>query len=250
MKGVSSPPFFLNKMAAPDHVQTLFRRIRDHGRDGEYSKAIEAANEVLKYDADDQDARQAKAACLVHVGKCSDALKEVNRLLKTRPPGGEGLPLMKGYCLYRLGRYKECLAVLKPLEDSPGGCGAGVHELLAQTYYRLERYRESCEAYERAFQQQSAAGGEDEFAEERRTNLLAARALSAQEGTPLSPLGVGEEKGAETYEQAFNASLIAIANGNLTEASRLLEQAEQMAREVQCNSAYSMHSSDMGTHTN
>ena len=189
---MSSPPFFSRKWLLLTNVQTLFRRMRDHGRDGEYSKAIEAANEVLKYDAADQDVRQAKAACLVHVGRCSEALKEVNRLLKTRPPGGEGLPLMKGYCFYRLVRYKECLVVLKPLEDSPGGCGAGIHELLAQTYYRLEQYRESCEAYERAFQQQSAAGGEDEFAEERQTNLLA-----AQEENPLSLLGVGEEKGGD-----------------------------------------------------
>ena len=221
---------FVSKMAATEHVQKLFRQIRDYGRDGDYSKAIAAANEVLGHDSNDQDARQAKAICLVHVGKCAEALKEANRLLKTRPDE-EGLFLLKGYCLYRLGCYKECLALLKPLEDSPE-CGVGIRELLAQTYYRLERYRESCEAYERAFQQQSVAGGKDEFAEERQTNLLAARALATQEGIPLVSHREGQDLGAETYEQAFNASLIAVAHGNLNEASRLLEQAEQMAREV------------------
>lgn len=217
-------------MAASEHVQKLFRQIRDYGRDGDYSKAIAAAEEVLQYDASDQDARQARAVCLVHVGKCTEALEEANRLLQARP-SEEELFLVKGYCLYRLGRYKECLTVLEPIGENPD-CGAGVLELLAQTYYRLERYRDSCETYERAFQQQSTAGEGDEFADERQTNLLAAQALATQEGVPLASPGGGRGKGAETYEQAFNASLIAVAHGNLHKASRLLDQAEQMAREV------------------
>lgn len=217
-------------MAAPEHVQTLFRQIRDYGRDGEHSKAIAAAEEVLRYDANDHDARQAKAVCLVHVGKCTEALKEANRLLKKRP-NEERLLLLKGYCLYRMGCYKECLALLQPLGDIPD-CGAGVLEMLAQTYYRLEEYRESCEMYERAFHYHSVGGDRDEFAEERRTNLLAAQALATQEGISLVSPSVGQDEGPETYEQAFNTSLIAVAHGNLNEASRLLDQAEQMAREV------------------
>lgn len=209
-------------MASEDHVQPLFKKLRDLGKEGEYENALKVSEEILKSIPEDLDALHCKAVCLVHCGRFSPALKLLDRLVKLRQESANTFGMMRAYCMYRLGKYKECLEVLKALEETSNV--EGVLELKAQALYRLEEYRESSKTYERLIKDVK-----DDLVEERKANLLASDALRVQRDEIVEEVKVSQ---LTTYEQNFNSSLIASGRGRMAHAVDLLSTAEKMCRDI------------------
>ena len=208
--------------SSQEHVQVLFRKLNDLGKEGDYETALGVSEDILKVFPDDVDALHSKAVCLVHVGRFQPAVHLLDRLVKQHKGRSDAFNMMRAYCVYRMGRYNECLEMLKSLEGT--SLERGAMELKAQALYRLESYQDSSKTYERLIKETK-----DDLVEERKANLLASKALSVQRGEVVQEGKFGK---LTTYEQNFNSSLIASGLGRMDRAKELLNVAERMCREV------------------
>uniref|UniRef100_A0AAX7VIM9 Signal recognition particle subunit SRP72 n=1 Tax=Astatotilapia calliptera TaxID=8154 RepID=A0AAX7VIM9_ASTCA len=124
----------------------------------------------------------------------------------------------KAYCEYRLNRVESSL---KTIESAPEQTDK-LKELYGQVLYRLERYDECKSVYTDLIR-----NSQDEYEEERKTNLAAVvAAMSQWEKAPMEDLGLPES----TYELCYNATCSLIGQGKLTEALNKLQQAEELCR--------------------
>uniref|UniRef100_A0A8C9Y006 Signal recognition particle subunit SRP72 n=1 Tax=Sander lucioperca TaxID=283035 RepID=A0A8C9Y006_SANLU len=116
----------------------------------------------------------------------------------------------KAYCEYRLNRVD---SALKTIEAAPEQ---------TDKLKELERYDDCKSVYTDLIR-----NSQDEYEEERKTNLAAVVASMSQwEEAPLEDLGLPES----TYELCYNAACTLIGQGQLTEALNKLRQAEELCR--------------------
>ncbi|XP_051915470.1 signal recognition particle subunit SRP72 [Hippocampus zosterae] len=193
----------------------LWTEVNRCGQNGDYTRALKALTKILQANREDVTALHCKIVCLIQNGTFKEALNVMNTHNKIL---GSELVFEKAYCEYRLNRVESSL---KTIESAPAQTDK-LKELYGQVLYRLERYDECKSVYTDLIR-----NSQDEYEEERKTNLAAVMAAMSQwEKAPLEDLGLPES----TYELCYNASCMLIGQGQLTEAFNTLQQAEELCR--------------------
>uniref|UniRef100_A0A3B5MHV6 Signal recognition particle subunit SRP72 n=1 Tax=Xiphophorus couchianus TaxID=32473 RepID=A0A3B5MHV6_9TELE len=192
-------------------VASLWTEVNRCGQNGDYTRALKALSKILHENRDDVTALHCKIVCLVQNGSFKEALNVMNTHTKVL---GSEVVFEKAYCEYRLNRVE---SALKTIENAPDQTDK-LKELYGQVLYRLERYDECKTIYTDLIR-----NSQDEYEEERKTNLAAVvAAMSQWEKAPMEDLGLSES----TYELCYNTACALIGQGQLTEAFNTLRQAE------------------------
>uniref|UniRef100_A0A668STT5 Signal recognition particle subunit SRP72 n=1 Tax=Oreochromis aureus TaxID=47969 RepID=A0A668STT5_OREAU len=196
-------------------VASLWTDVNRCGQNGDYTRALKALTKILHENRDDVTALHCKVVCLIQNGSFKEALNVMNTHSKML---GSEVVFEKAYCEYRLNRVDSSL---KTIESAPEQTDK-LKELYGQVLYRLERYDECKSVYTDLIR-----NSQDEYEEERKTNLAAVvAAMSQWEKAPTEDLGLPES----TYELCYNAACSLIGQGKLTEALNKLQQAEELCR--------------------
>ncbi|KAK3710774.1 hypothetical protein QZH41_016760, partial [Actinostola sp. cb2023] len=201
--------------ATSPSIPQLFTELERLRKEGSYSKAQKIANKILQEDPKDSDAFHCKVVCLIQQSCFREAFEVINSGSKK---GIKELPFEKAYCLYRLNKTDEALQILNDVPDQ----GQREKELTAQVYYRLGEY-DKC----RVIYKDLIKNSQDDYEDERETNLSAVAAASSQWGkTKLTESGLRED----TYELCYNAACLSLANNDYKTAKNKLMQAEVLCR--------------------
>uniref|UniRef100_A0A1A8RS77 Signal recognition particle subunit SRP72 n=1 Tax=Nothobranchius rachovii TaxID=451742 RepID=A0A1A8RS77_9TELE len=196
-------------------VASLWTEVNRCGQSGDYTRALKALTKILHENRDDVTALHCKVVCLVQTGSFKEALNVMNTHSKLL---GSDVVFEKAYCEYRLNRVESSL---KTIEGAPEQTDK-LKELYGQVLYRLERYEECRSVYTDLIR-----NSQDEYEEERKTNLAAVvAAMSQWEKASMEDLGLPES----TYELCYNTACALIGQGQLTEAFNKLRQAEELCR--------------------
>uniref|UniRef100_A0A3P8RSD1 Signal recognition particle subunit SRP72 n=1 Tax=Amphiprion percula TaxID=161767 RepID=A0A3P8RSD1_AMPPE len=196
-------------------VASLWTEVNRCGQNGDFTRALKALTKILHENRDDVTALHCKIVCLIQNGSFKEALNVMNMHAKVL---GSEVVFEKAYCEYRLNRVESSL---KTIEGAPEQTDK-LKELYGQVLYRLERYDECKSVYTDLIR-----NSQDEYEEERKTNLAAVVATMSQwEKAPMEDLGLPES----TYELCYNAACALIGQGQLTEALNKLRQAEELCR--------------------
>uniref|UniRef100_A0A1A7YYU5 Signal recognition particle subunit SRP72 n=2 Tax=Iconisemion striatum TaxID=60296 RepID=A0A1A7YYU5_9TELE len=196
-------------------VASLWTEVNRCGQSGDYTRALKALTKILHESRDDVTALHCKVVCLVQNGSFKEALNVMNTHSKLL---GSDVVFEKAYCEYRLNRVESSL---KTIESAPEQTDK-LKELYGQVLYRLERYEECKSVYTDLIR-----NSQDEYEEERKTNLAAVvAAMSQWEKASMEDLGLPES----TYELCYNTACALIGQRQLTEAFNKLRQAEELCR--------------------
>lgn len=126
------------------------------------------------------------------------------------------LQFEKAYSLYRLNKTQQALDTLNAIEE-PKQCEK---ELKAQVLYRLEDYRACLKLYKDLIK-----NSQDEYGDERETNLAAVIAAAAQwRGMRMDDLGLRED----TYELCYNSACLLLGENDIEAAESKLKKAEEL----------------------
>ncbi|XP_048826472.1 signal recognition particle subunit SRP72 [Brienomyrus brachyistius] len=197
-------------------VPALWTEVNRYGQNGDYTRALKSVNKILQECKDDVTALHCKIVCLIQNGSFKEALNVINT--HTKVLSSDVIAFEKAYCEYRLNRVENALKTIESATQKTDK----LKELYGQVLYRLERYSE-CQAVYRDLIRNS----QDEYEEERKTNLSAvAAALSTWEKAVPEDLGLSEI----TYELCYNSACTLIGQGRLPEAMKKLRKAEELCR--------------------
>ncbi|XP_037531087.1 signal recognition particle subunit SRP72 [Nematolebias whitei] len=195
-------------------VASLWTEVNRCGQNGDYTRALKALGKILQDNRDDVTALHCKIVCLIQNGSFKEALNVMNTYSKLL---GSEVVFEKAYCEYRLNRVESSL---KTIESAPEQTDK-LKELYGQVLYRLERYEDCRSVYTDLIR-----NSQDEYEEERKTNLSAAVAAMSQWEKQTEDLSLPES----TYELCYNTACALIGQGQLTEAFNKLRQAEELCR--------------------
>jgi signal recognition particle subunit SRP72 len=174
--------------SAGGSVSSLWTEVNRCGQNGDYTRALKAINRILHEVKDDVTALHCKIVCLVQNGSFKEALNVMNSHSKVL--ASDDVVFEKAYCEYRLNRVESSLKTIESASDQTDK----LKELYGQVLYRLERYDECKAVYTDLIR-----NSQDEYEEERKTNLAAVvAAMSQWEDASLDDLGLPET----TYELA------------------------------------------------
>ncbi|KAM3867338.1 signal recognition particle subunit SRP72 [Diretmus argenteus] len=197
-------------------VASLWTEVNRCGQNGDFTRALKALSKILHEVKDDVTALHCKIVCLVQNGSFKEALNVMN--VSSKVLGSDLVVFEKAYCEYRLNRVESALKTIEGASEQTDK----LKELYGQVLYRLERYDECKAVYTDLIR-----NSQDEYEEERKTNLSAVvAAMSQWEKGSLDDLGLPET----TYELCYNAACTLIGQGQLTEALNKLRQAEELCR--------------------
>uniref|UniRef100_A0A671UVK3 Signal recognition particle subunit SRP72 n=1 Tax=Sparus aurata TaxID=8175 RepID=A0A671UVK3_SPAAU len=192
-------------------VPSLWTEVNRCGQNGDFTRALKALTKILHENRDDVTALHCKIVCLIQNGTFKEALNVMNTHSKVL---GSEVVFEKAYCEYRLNRVESALKTIEGATEQTDK----LKELYGQVLYRLERYDDCKSVYTDLIR-----NSQDEYEEERKTNLAAVVASMSQwENAPLEDLGLPES----TYELCYNAACALIGQGQFTEALNKLRQAE------------------------
>uniref|UniRef100_A0A8C5BC21 Signal recognition particle subunit SRP72 n=1 Tax=Gadus morhua TaxID=8049 RepID=A0A8C5BC21_GADMO len=187
------------------HVAALWTEVNRCGQNGDFARALKAVNKILHEAKDDITALHCKVVCLVQNSSFKEALNVMNNYSKLL--GNDLVVFEKAYCEYRLNRVESALKTIEAASEQTD---------------KLERYDECKAVYTDLIR-----NSQDEYEEERKTNLSAVVAAMSQWGeSSPEDLGLSET----TYELCYNAACSLIGQGQLTEALNKLKQAEELCR--------------------
>jgi tetratricopeptide (TPR) repeat protein len=177
---------------------------------------------VLALAPDDTDALRCKLVALINLKRFAEALEVCGKT----PAIAAVCAFEKAYVDYRLYRNAEALEVIEAAAPKTG-VDVRMDLLRAQVLYRLGRYHESGEVYG-SLEDEETDPGE----------------LAVNRSAAMSEAGEAEEaenvlKGTaamlgETGDMAYNRACAVIARGDMTRALLVLDQAEQLHRQVPC----------------
>ncbi|KAJ8670497.1 hypothetical protein QAD02_001756 [Eretmocerus hayati] len=202
------------------NLYSLFAELYKQGQNGEYERALKTANRILGLAQDDEAALHCKVVSFIQLSKFNEALQVINKFPKLIPK----LEFEKAYCLYRLNQVADALKIVEGIQHPP----AKVKELKAQILYRLERYEECFAVYRDIIK-----NSDDDYEDERETNLAAVLVHLATEGSRTEVPSLKEH----TYELTYNAACQLIASAsdgdksNLIKAEKKLKTAEKMCKD-------------------
>ncbi|NWT53044.1 SRP72 protein, partial [Erythrocercus mccallii] len=208
------------KMAAaagPAAAAGLWSEVNRCGQNGDFARALKSVNKILQINKDDVTALQCKVVCLIQNGNFKEALGVINT--HTKLLTSDVIAFEKAYCEYRLNRIESALKTIQSASQQTDK----LKELYGQVLYRLERYDDCLAAYRDLIR-----NSQDEYEEERKTNLSAVvAAQSTWEKVVPEDLGLREA----TYELCYNSACALIGQGNLNEAMKKLQKAEELCRQ-------------------
>ncbi|XP_058823850.1 signal recognition particle subunit SRP72 [Topomyia yanbarensis] len=196
-------------------IRQLYTELNKLGSNGEYEKALKAANKILALDQNELEALQCKLVCLIQVSKFEEVLKFLDR---TQP--AHDCTFERAYCEYRLNQPEAAYKTIQNSGIKP--LPSNLKELLAQILYRLERFEESFDLYKDIIK-----NTHDDYDDERTTNLSAVVANLCVEGTKKELPTLRED----TYELTYNAGCALAGNQQFPEAEKKLRASEKMCRE-------------------
>lgn len=127
---------------------------------------------VLNVQPDDKTASHCKVVCLIQLSKFNEAIQFIERFKLN------DLVFEKGYCEYRMNNPAKALETIDSA-NLPRPLSPKLKELRAQVLYRLERYEDCFDAYRDIIKNTV----DDDYDDERTTNLSAVVANLAFEGT-------------------------------------------------------------------
>ena len=178
---------------------------------------------VLALAPDDADALRCKLVALINTKRFAEALE----VCEKKPSIAKACAFEKAYANYRLNRHEEALETIEAGRVGGGQTWSTVRMdlLRAQVLYRLGRYHESGEVYGNLEDEETDPGE-----------------LAVNRSAAMSEAGEAEEaehvlKGTaamlgETADMAYNRACAVIARGDMTRALLVLDQAEQLHRQV------------------
>ncbi|OXU27091.1 hypothetical protein TSAR_008396 [Trichomalopsis sarcophagae] len=203
-----------------NNLYSLFAELYKEGQNGEYERALKTANRILGLSQDDEAALHCKVVSFIQLSKFNDALQIINKFPKLLPK----LEFEKAYCLYRLNQVQDAFKIIDNIQNP----SLKVKELKAQILYRLERYEECFAVYRDIIKNSN-----DDYEDERETNLAAVLVHLALEGSKIEVPALREH----TYELTYNAACQLIATttdgdkSNLVKAEKKLRTAEKLCRD-------------------
>ncbi|XP_060537268.1 signal recognition particle subunit SRP72 [Cylas formicarius] len=196
-------------------IAAQYAELNKFGQNGEYERALKAANKILGIAPHEFLAFNSKIVCLIHLSKFEDAISQINK----NPEYLQDLIFEKAYCYYRINKHEEAL---KTIEKSEKELDYRIKELKAQILYRLEHFNESNAMY-----QDVVKNTDDDYEEERLTNLYATMVYMS----PNIIEGYLDEVKEVPYELCYNKACMLIALENYNEAEKTLKQCEKLCRE-------------------
>uniref|UniRef100_A0A2K6MMJ5 Signal recognition particle subunit SRP72 n=1 Tax=Rhinopithecus bieti TaxID=61621 RepID=A0A2K6MMJ5_RHIBE len=162
-------------------------------------------------------------------GDFTRALKTVNKMLRVMfyilgalywffSFFSNSLSFEKAYCEYRLNRIENALKTIESANQQTDK----LKELYGQVLYRLERYDECLAVY-----RDLVRNSQDDYDEERKTNLSAVVAAQSN-WEKVVPENLGLQEG--THELCYNTACALIGQGQLNQAMKILQKAEDLCR--------------------
>ncbi|CAL8087023.1 unnamed protein product [Orchesella dallaii] len=197
-----------------DKIKSLFADIDRHMSNADYERGVKDCNRLLHISPDNELAFRCKIICCIHLDRISDAITFMTK----NPKMTKKLGFEKAYCYYRLNDIKTAKEVLDKCEDS-----TRKRELMTQILYRMEMYEKAYDSCKEVIRV-----GEDEYDEERQTNLAAIKACLVGSGTG----GRLDKVDFDTHEIRYNQACALIAEKRYSEAIEILKDAEVKARET------------------
>ncbi|XP_069314535.1 signal recognition particle subunit SRP72 isoform X2 [Eulemur rufifrons] len=197
-------------------VPALWSEVNRYGQNGDFTRALKTVNKILQINKDDVTALHCKVVCLIQNGSFKEALNVINT--HTKVLANNSLSFEKAYCEYRLNRIENALKTIETASQPTGK----LKELYGQVLYRLERYDECLAVY-----RDLVRNSQDDYDEERKTNLSAVVAAQSN-WEKVVPENLGLQEG--THELCYNAACALIGQGQLNQAMKILQKAEDLCR--------------------
>lgn len=203
------------KTAKEKQIATYYAELNRFGQNGEYDRALKAANKIIGIASNEFLAFNCKIVCLIQLSKFDEAINLINK----HPHWAQQLIFEKAYCYYRINKHEEAL---KTIDGSQEEIDFRTKELKAQILYRLEDFNSAAELYREIIKNTN-----DDYEDERQTNLSAT--LVYLEGNDEE--GQIEDLRDNTYELCYNKACLLITHGLYGEAEKKLRQCEKLCRE-------------------
>uniref|UniRef100_A0A5F5PZK8 Signal recognition particle subunit SRP72 n=1 Tax=Equus caballus TaxID=9796 RepID=A0A5F5PZK8_HORSE len=197
-------------------VPALWSEVNRYGQNGDFTRALKTVNKLLQINKDDVTALHCKVVCLIQNGSFKEALNVINT--HTKVLANNSLSFEKAYCEYRLNRIENALKTIESANQQTDK----LKELYGQVLYRLERYDECLAVY-----RDLVRNSQDDYDEERKTNLSAVVAAQSN-WEKVVPENLGLQEG--THELCYNAACALIGQGQLSQAMKILQKAEDLCR--------------------
>ncbi|XP_044768880.1 signal recognition particle subunit SRP72 isoform X3 [Neomonachus schauinslandi] len=197
-------------------VPALWSEVNRYGQNGDFTRALKTVNKILQINKDDVTALHCKVVCLIQNGSFKEALNVINT--HTKVLANNSLSFEKAYCEYRLNRIENALKTIESANQQTDK----LKELYGQVLYRLERYDECLAVY-----RDLVRNSQDDYDEERKTNLSAVVAAQSN-WEKVVPENLGLQEG--THELCYNAACALIGQGQLSQAMKILQKAEDLCR--------------------
>uniref|UniRef100_A0A4X1TUX9 Signal recognition particle subunit SRP72 n=1 Tax=Sus scrofa TaxID=9823 RepID=A0A4X1TUX9_PIG len=196
-------------------VPALWSEVNRYGQNGDFTRALKTVNKILQIHKDDVTALHCKVVCLIQNGSFKEALNVINT--HTKVLANNSLSFEKAYCEYRLNRIENALKTIESANQQTDK----LKELYGQLY-RLERYDECLAVY-----RDLVRNSQDDYDEERKTNLSAVVAAQSN-WEKVVPENLGLQEG--THELCYNTACALIGQGQLNQAMKILQKAEDLCR--------------------
>ncbi|KAM5271992.1 signal recognition particle subunit SRP72 isoform 2-T2 [Ctenodactylus gundi] len=197
-------------------VPALWTEVNRFGQNGDFTRALKTVNKILQINKEDVTALHCKVVCLIQNGSFKEALNVINT--HTKVLANNSLSFEKAYCEYRLNRIENALKTIEGANQQTDK----LKELYGQVLYRLERYDECLAVY-----RDLVRNSQDDYDEERKTNLSAVVAAQSN-WEKVVPENLGLQEG--THELCYNAACALIGQGQLSQAMKILQKAEDLCR--------------------
>uniref|UniRef100_A0A8C0HSF7 Signal recognition particle subunit SRP72 n=1 Tax=Balaenoptera musculus TaxID=9771 RepID=A0A8C0HSF7_BALMU len=197
-------------------VPALWSEVNRYGQNGDFTRALKTVNKILQINKDDVTALHCKVVCLIQNGSFKEALNVINT--HTKVFANNSLSFEKAYCEYRLNRIENALKTIESANQQTDK----LKELYGQVLYRLERYDECLAVY-----RDLVRNSQDDYDEERKTNLSAVVAAQSN-WEKVVPENLGLQEG--THELCYNTACALIGQGQLNQAMKILQKAEDLCR--------------------
>lgn len=201
-----------DKQSREKTIASTYTEIYKHEQNGDYDRCLKASNRILHMAPQEATALHCKIVSLIQLSKFDEAWSTIN---KNAPITNE-FYFEKAYCQYRLNQPQEALKTI----EQAGELDFRLKELKAQVLYRLEDYSYAFQVY-----QDIVKNADDEYSDERETNLGAV--LVNLDKSKNSSMDLRED----TYELCYNKACLLISQNNYIEAEKKLKQCEKLCRE-------------------
>ncbi|KAF9200649.1 hypothetical protein BGZ49_009107 [Haplosporangium sp. Z 27] len=210
-------------------VQQLFGDLERHVKREEHDKVLSISDKILKINPKDKDALHCKAITLIRLERYADALVILSRQLEGK------FIFESAYCLYRTNQLSEGARLIDAKRQELQSSGSqqqlswNLRHLEAQMLYRMERYQDCIERYAGMLKDTPKT---DDSYNDILTNFNACKAAVLYAGESLDDRWKVEDVTETSYELSFNSACARIAQGDYTQALKLLEEAKRICRDA------------------